>query len=414
MVDTQARGSQAPLSVEEEVNHQGQTGAKDRRRLIPELGLKEYWYPALESRKVGKKPVGMQFLGEQLVFFRGKGGDVSALWNVCPHRGGSLMHGNCHFDGTISCPYHGWTFDGDGNVLAVLPEGPESKIPGKVKARVYPTRTLRGMVFIWMGEGEPAPIEEDVPPEFFHNDGLVMYAAEVWPANWRLCVENVADAHVPYVHRDAVFALLVPMPLTGPIGAPTAMINNRYSKLDNLSFQALISAKDTGAPEAKKQKRKALLQAEFPALGGRWPKHQWRKLVSWSTEWSARKRFASPPTETNDEWNGLGRHLPAMVRIDYRTHVFTRVNVPVDADNTRQVYYHYSAVSSPLGKLWEKLLFHAFHRWAHVSNFSVQDFRAVEPQRFDTAEYLSSTDLPNVEWRRLVVRHARGLEHRDV
>ena len=413
MVETQARGSQTPLSIEEEVNRQGETGIRDRRRLIPELGLKEYWYPALEARKVGKKPVGMQLLGVQLVFFHGKDG-VAALWNVCPHRGGSLMHGDCHFDGTISCPYHGWTYDGDGNVLAVLPEGPESKIPGKVKARKYPTRTLRGMVFIWMGEGEAAPIEEDVPPEFFHDDGLVMHAAEVWPANWRLCVENVADAHVPYVHRDSMFAFLVPMPLTGPNGSPTVMVNERYSKIDSQGFQALISSKEIGGQNGGRQKRASMVQVEYPALGGRWPKHQWRKMWSWATQWTAKKRFTSPPTETNEEWDGLGRHLPAMVRIDYRTHVFTRVNVPIDADNTRQVYYHYSAVRSPLGKFWEKFLFHTFHRWAHVSNFSVQDFLAVEPQRFDTSEYLSSTDLPNVEWRRLVVRHARGLEHRDV
>ena len=50
------------------------------------------------------------------------------------------MHGDCHFEGTISCPYHGWTFDGDGNVLAVLPEGPDSQVPGKVMQRSYPTQ----------------------------------------------------------------------------------------------------------------------------------------------------------------------------------------------------------------------------------------------------------------------------------
>jgi hypothetical protein len=193
------------------------------------------------------------------------------------------------------------------------------------------------------------------------------------------------------------------------------MVNNRYSKIDSKVFQALISSKEVmDAGSGKRKKVGPMVQGEFSALAGRWPKHQWRKMWSWSTQWTAKKRFATPPTEPNDEWNGLGRHLPAMVRIDYRTHVFTRVNVPIDANNTRQVYYHFSAVESPLGKLWEKLLFHTFHRWAHVTNFSVQDFLAVAPQRFDTAEYLSSTDLPNVEWRRLLVRHARGLEHRDV
>ena len=162
----------------------------DVRKLAPATGLLEYWYPAIEDRKVGNKPVGLKICNELLVFFRGKDKQVKALHNVCPHRGGSLMHGDCHFEGTISCPYHGWTYDGDGNVLAVLPEGPDSQVPGKVRQRTYPTRTLRGMVFVWMGEDEPAPIEEDVPPEFFTDEGQMLYAWEVWPVNWRVAVEN--------------------------------------------------------------------------------------------------------------------------------------------------------------------------------------------------------------------------------
>ena len=188
----------------------------DVREYAPEFGLKEYWYPAIEDRKVGKKPVGMKICGDQVVFFRGKDKQVKALANVCPHRGGSLMHGDCHFEGTISCPYHGWTFDGDGNVLAVLPEGPDSQVPGKVKHRSYATRTLRGMVFVWMGEEEPAPIEEDVPPEFFKDEGQLLYAWEVWPVNWRVAVENAGDAHVPYVHRDSALVLLHPFGIMGP------------------------------------------------------------------------------------------------------------------------------------------------------------------------------------------------------
>ena len=86
----------------------------DVRQLAPATGLREYWYPVIEDRKVGNKPIGLKICDEQVVFFRGTDKQVKALRNVCPHRGGSLMHGDCHFEGTISCPYHGWTFDGEG------------------------------------------------------------------------------------------------------------------------------------------------------------------------------------------------------------------------------------------------------------------------------------------------------------
>ena len=54
-------------------------------------------------------------------------------------------------------------------------------MPGRVRARTYPTQTLKGMVFVWMGDGEPVPIEEDVPPEFFDGITLLLFNTEYWP-----------------------------------------------------------------------------------------------------------------------------------------------------------------------------------------------------------------------------------------
>jgi len=235
MVDVQSQPVQATVTT---VGVRSNSQRQDRRELIPELGLKEYWYPAIEASKVKKKPLGLKILGEDLVFFQGKH-EVAALWNVCPHRGGSLMHGDCHFEGTVSCPYHGWTYDENGNVLAVLPEGPESKIPGKVTARKYPTQTHRGMVFVWMGEGDPAPITEDVPPEFFTKKGIMFYATEIWPMNWRPANENAFDAHVPYVHRDALMMVMSPMQQMGEVGMYTDIKFNRAAQC---SFPGLGTA----------------------------------------------------------------------------------------------------------------------------------------------------------------------------
>jgi nitrite reductase/ring-hydroxylating ferredoxin subunit len=121
MVDVQPC-SMAQTNSANGTNVEGAKTTKDIRRLVAPLGLREYWYPSIEDKKVKNKPVGLKFLGDDIVFFRGKDG-VAALWNVCLHRGVSLMHGDCHFEDTVSCPYHGWTFDSDGDVLAVLPEG---------------------------------------------------------------------------------------------------------------------------------------------------------------------------------------------------------------------------------------------------------------------------------------------------
>ena len=59
----------------------------DIRPLIPTLGLRNYWYPAIAAREVGsRKPVKVSMLGEELCLFRGATGDVAAIQDVCPHQ----------------------------------------------------------------------------------------------------------------------------------------------------------------------------------------------------------------------------------------------------------------------------------------------------------------------------------------
>jgi phenylpropionate dioxygenase-like ring-hydroxylating dioxygenase large terminal subunit len=141
-------------------------GVMDIRTLIPLTGLKEYWYPVVAASDVKKKPVLLKRLGVDLVAFRGKTGEVVIFHNACPHRGAFLSEGSCTFKGFLTCFYHGYTFDEHGECVAVLGEGPESPMVGKVQTRVYPTVTYKGVVFAWMGDGEPAPLAESIPEEF--------------------------------------------------------------------------------------------------------------------------------------------------------------------------------------------------------------------------------------------------------
>src|SRR5688500_16089190 len=98
----------------------------DIRHLVPKLGLREYWYPLCGVNRVpAKKALRIRMLGEDVCVFRG-GNQVFALTDICPHRGARLSEGDCHFDGTIACPYHGWVFDGEGKNVAVLSEGPNA------------------------------------------------------------------------------------------------------------------------------------------------------------------------------------------------------------------------------------------------------------------------------------------------
>ena len=392
------QGETNPVAAQVPVHAATRPGtSKDVRSLIPPLGLREYWYPAIEDKKVKNKPVGLKLLGDDVVFFRGKSG-VAALWNVCPHRGGSLMHGDCHFEGTISCPYHGWTYDEDGNVLAVLPEGPESKIPGKVKARKYPTVTLKGMVFIWMGDEEPAPIEEDVPPEFFDDYTLLMFYTEYWPVNWNVALENGVDAHVPYVHRNSFRQFMFPVSPAGPRGSRNSIINGRA---------VVPKFAGGGAGSIGNSDGRRFKKVFFPALNAMWPKRELRYWFNWMFIPAARRQARKSAWDAPEEWTG-GHHLPGMYRGDQKNNLYTRNAVPVTEELSRQVYFKAVRPKTRLGRVYERLHFWLSYRWVMFVNFSTQDFRVVGPQRYDAPEYLSATDSHQVLWRRIILQ-ARGM-----
>ena len=48
--------------------------------------------------------------GERQLCIANVGGDISAMDNVCPHRGGPLGEGIIE-NGKIVCPWHAWAFD---------------------------------------------------------------------------------------------------------------------------------------------------------------------------------------------------------------------------------------------------------------------------------------------------------------
>jgi len=369
--------------------------AGDVREQIPKLGLREYWYPGVLARRVGRRPVKVRMLGEDLAFFRGRTGRVVAVTDVCPHRGASLAEGDCHWPGTIACPYHGWVFDEHGRNIAVLSEGPQSRVCGKpgTEARVYATEEHRGVVFVWMGTGAPAPIQEDVPEEFFDPGALVLVGTNVWPINWEVALENSMDSHVNYLHRNSYIMGRMPYLPRGARGEHPVFTGNGF----------------TGDIRQSSLSRPQPPQDVYPEYGFRWPKRQWRRLWTWIWLPAMRRAMSRPPFTLNPRWSG-GHRLPSMYRTEFRAPAFmyTRACVPIDERTTRIWYYYAVRVAGPLARAWRRLDWALFRRWAVIYNFSQQDERVMRAQRWDTPEKLSETDAEIIQWRRLVVTKHEG------
>ena len=384
----------------------------DIRPLIPPLGLRNYWYPAITAAKVGTKhPVQVTLLGEDLCLFRTESDGIAAIQDVCPHRGARLSEGSCHWKGTVSCPYHGWVYDAQGQNVAVLAEGPDSTVCGQkgTEAKAYPVQVLKGIVFAWMGDGEPAPIEEDVPAEFFDPD-VVIYANDdiYWHTNWEVALENSMDAHVNYLHRDHLQSMLA-----SPVHMARGAAGSRIGFTGN-GFKSTVEQPATPPPA----------QDVYPN-GWVWPTTRYRRYWAWMFRPFFMLTHVAPPDLTSDWW-GLGHRLPGMFRAGGGSMPgpdgkrprprtgglfgqYTRWPVAVESWRSRVWYMHATKPTSRLQQMRDWVLYWSLYRWLVEYNFSQQDMSVMENQRFDWKEKLSGTDAEVIQWRRLVVtKHFGG------
>ncbi|MBT3711375.1 MAG: Rieske (2Fe-2S) protein, partial [Gammaproteobacteria bacterium] len=107
------------------------------------------WFVVCYSDELAKgevKPV--TYFERELVVWRGEDGAPRVLDAYCPHLGAHLGYGGKVNGNDIQCPFHSWSWNGEGAATDI----PYSKsIPPKMKKpaceRAYPTRELSG--FVW-------------------------------------------------------------------------------------------------------------------------------------------------------------------------------------------------------------------------------------------------------------------------
>ncbi len=165
--------------------------------------LREQWYVVLESKEVGKKPVGVTRLGERMVFWRDAEGKIICDFDKCAHRGASLALGKVIDECRIQCPFHGLEYDSTGACRLVPANGKNSEVPVGFRLLSYPTHEEHGFVWIFWGEGKPA-----AAPRFFEDIPAGMAYSTVkdpWKNHYSRAIENQLDmAHLPFVHRNTI------------------------------------------------------------------------------------------------------------------------------------------------------------------------------------------------------------------
>jgi nitrite reductase/ring-hydroxylating ferredoxin subunit len=138
-----------------------------------------------------------QSFGQELVLWRTGDGVVHASDAHCPHVGAHLGFGGKVARGCITCPFHGWTFDGSGECVAIPGA---NRIPPRARLRTREIREQNGVLFLWHALDGSAPTWEVpvLPDDEWTRNRVVKWTLRTHPQE---VFENVVDvAHIPPVH----------------------------------------------------------------------------------------------------------------------------------------------------------------------------------------------------------------------
>ncbi|HLQ32542.1 MAG TPA: Rieske 2Fe-2S domain-containing protein [Chloroflexota bacterium] len=163
--------------------------------------IRLFWQPVYVSGELKPgtaKPI--RLMSEDFTLYRGEGGTAHLVASRCAHRGTQLSSGWVE-DDCIRCFYHGWKYDGTGQCVEQPAE--EEGFARKVSIRAYPVREYLGLLFAYLGEGEPPPLPRYAELE---ADGLLEIDTYTRGCNFFTSLENTPDeVHVAFVHRSSAF-----------------------------------------------------------------------------------------------------------------------------------------------------------------------------------------------------------------
>ena len=200
-------------------------------------------------------------IGERALVIRGKDGKIRAFHNLCKHRGSRVIAddaGTCK--STITCPFHGWTYNLDGTLRgASRPSSLPKLDPVEYGLPPLEMDIWNGFIFVRFQPG-PQPALSDILKKF--DDEVSQYElfdlkptgdgfwTEEIDANWK-CVRDVDNEgyHVPMAHPglyDLFGQNYYDEPIAGGLSRSVGSFNSGDGRLWSVrNYKKLLHAKDS-------------------------------------------------------------------------------------------------------------------------------------------------------------------------
>lgn len=180
--------------------------------------LRRYWQPVALADELPPDgaPLPVRIMSEDLVLFRDDHGHLGLLGLHCSHRRADLSYGRVE-NGGLRCLYHGWLFDRHGTCLEQPCEPPAKRFCDKVRHLAYPCQERAGIIFAYLGPGEP-PVFPAYEP-FLAPSSHLLVTKMYHDCNYFQANEgNLDPSHVSYLHRQGNVPENLKRPVEGSDG----------------------------------------------------------------------------------------------------------------------------------------------------------------------------------------------------
>ena len=155
-----------------------------------------------------------------IIILRDKKDKIRVFHNVCSHRGYKILQKPCNIKNTIRCPYHSWSYNTDGKLIATPHIGGMNKHHAKnFNKSASGLKEIRSAVWLDLIminiTNNEIPFERYIKPlsdrwsKFWHQKDrkLISHSNDYGyfqlkaNCNWKFAIENYCESyHLPWVH----------------------------------------------------------------------------------------------------------------------------------------------------------------------------------------------------------------------
>ena len=183
--------------------------------------------------------------GIPIAVVRQRDGSLAAFVNICRHRAATLLKG-CGKNGTgrIVCPYHAWTYDSAGKLLA-RPQSDDAfaDIGGDCDLAPRAVQEKHGLIFVHPSSDQPFEVDDLLcgMEQEFTEYGIdsahhIETRVSTWEMNWKLLLDTFLEPyHVRYLHRKTIDPVFFPHQLYDRFGPMPRVIGLRRTIMEQLA-----------------------------------------------------------------------------------------------------------------------------------------------------------------------------------